>query len=76
MNSDMDTSGLPCQDQSIVGKQLFEDGPTIVVFIAHAKYHIERKTRILVIENVTETWLRSIAVYQMSGSLPYFISNL
>ena len=50
--SDIDTSGLPCWDHSLMGKFRREEGPTNSVFMSHAKLHKERRTPILVIENV------------------------
>ncbi len=54
--TDLDTSGLPCTDQSTAGRQLFEEGPTGPVFAAHAKYHVEKRTKIVITENVIDFW--------------------
>lgn len=54
LQSDMDTSGLPCPDMSKAGKGLREEGLTSSVFIAHAKLHCAKKTPLLVIENVED----------------------
>lgn len=53
-SSDYDISGLPCPDMSKAGKRKREEGVTSGVFACHAKYHVERQTPMLVIENVQE----------------------
>ena len=52
MESDFETAGLPCTDQSRAGKRLFEEGPTASVFCCHAKRHIELQTPVILLENV------------------------
>ena len=52
---DICSSGLPCPDQSRAGSQLFEEGESSDVFLAHAKYNVERKTKIIIIENVSDS---------------------
>ena len=52
--SDLDTSGLPCWDMSIAGLKLYEEGPTNIVFMSHAKMHVEKKTPLLIIENTKD----------------------
>ena len=54
VHADYDISGLPCPDMSRAGKQLFEEGPTAVVFACHAKMHAHKRTKLLVIENVPD----------------------
>jgi site-specific DNA-cytosine methylase len=54
-DSDFDLSGLPCTNQSPVGAQTFEEGDTAAVFVAHAKYHIQKETAVLMIENVSDS---------------------
>ena len=53
--SDFDFSGLPCPDMSSAGLRLAEEGATAPVFITHAKYHIDKGTKLLIIENVTDS---------------------
>lgn len=55
--SDFEVAGLPCTDASIAGLRKFEQGPTAKVFLAHAKIHIERRTPLLIIENVQDARL-------------------
>ena len=55
-STDMDISGLPCPDMSKAGLQKFENGPTSIVFVAHAKMHIQKGTKLLIIENVPEAF--------------------
>ena len=50
-DADIETAGLPCPDYSMAGLRQLEEGPTIGAFLAHAKRHIEKKTRIICIEN-------------------------
>jgi hypothetical protein len=50
----MDMSGLPCIDQSKGGAQAKREGKTGPIFMTHAKYHIKRKTKLLIIENVRD----------------------
>ena len=52
---DICSAGLPCPDQSRAGSQLFEEGESSNVFLAHAKYNVERKTKIIIIENVSDS---------------------
>ena len=52
---DMDVSGLPCPDMSRAGNRLREEGPTAVVFGAHAKLHVACQTPLLIIENVRDS---------------------
>lgn len=54
--SDIETAGLPCTDQSMAGKRLREQGPTSTVFMCHAKRHIEKETKLIIIENVKVRW--------------------
>ncbi|CAE8599354.1 unnamed protein product [Polarella glacialis] len=54
VETNLETAGLPCTDQSRAGNQLYEQGPTAVVFIAHAKRHIQKRTPFIIIENVQE----------------------
>jgi hypothetical protein len=54
-DSDLDFSGLPCTNQSPIGAQTFEEGDTAAVFVAHAKYHIQKQTPLLMIENVADS---------------------
>lgn len=58
--SDLDVSGLPCPDMSRAGIGLREEGPTSPVFGSHAKMHIEKKTRMIVLENAPELSLEMI----------------
>ena len=51
---DIFVAGFPCQDHARCGSQLHEEGPTAPTFIAAAKYHIERGTKVLVLENVSD----------------------
>jgi site-specific DNA-cytosine methylase len=53
-DADFENAGLPCTDQSGAGKQLFEEGDTAPVFMAHAKRHCELRTPLVVIENVPD----------------------
>ena len=55
MESQLEVAGLPCTDQSRAGKQAFEEGVTAPVFIAHAKLHINRRTPLVVLENVPDS---------------------
>lgn len=50
--TDLDVSGLPCWDYSLAGKCRQEEGPSNTVFMAHAKMHKERRTPLIIIENV------------------------
>ena len=50
--SDLETAGLPCTDSSKAGLQQFEEGPTFGVFACHAKRHIQKGTRVILLENV------------------------
>ena len=52
VESDVEVAGLPCVDQSKCGKQLKEQGPTAMVFLSHAKLHIEKQTPLILLENV------------------------
>lgn len=52
--SDLELAGLPCVDQSKAGKQKFREGRTGPIFVVHAKYHAEKKTPLLVLENAQE----------------------
>ena len=45
-------AGLPCWDMSLAGKRLAEEGQTCSVFMCHAKIHKERRTPLLLLENV------------------------
>ena len=54
--ADLEVAGLPCTDQSLAGRQAREEGPTAPVFIVHAKIHIEKRTPIIVLENVPDAW--------------------
>ena len=51
---DICTAGLPCTDQSAVGAGRCEEGPSSNVFLSHAKYNVERRTKVLIIENVSD----------------------
>lgn len=51
---DFDLSGLPCTDQSNIGQQKFENGKTMKVFVCHAKLNIEKRTKLILIENVQD----------------------
>ena len=57
MECDYDMSGLPCPDMSSAGAGRLEEGKTAPVFIAHAKYHIQKQTKMLIVENVTDLGL-------------------
>jgi site-specific DNA-cytosine methylase len=48
---DLEPAGLPCQDQSAAGLQLYEEGPTSIIFIIWAKRHILKRTPLLILEN-------------------------
>ena len=50
--TDFEISGLPCWDYSLAGTRRAEDGPTNTVFMTHAKMHKERRTPLMVLENV------------------------
>jgi len=50
--TELDIAGLPCWDMSLAGKRAAEEGPTATVFMSHAKLHKQRKTPILILENV------------------------
>lgn len=52
VESEFDTSGLPCWDFSLAGKSRQEQGETNTVFMSHAKIHKERRTPLLLLENV------------------------
>ena len=56
--ADLDISGLPCPDMSRAGLQRFQDGNTSIVFAAHAKMHAQKRTKLLVIENVPDTLMQ------------------
>ena len=47
---DIDVSGLPCWDNSPSGKKRYEEGATNAVFICHAKLHVEKGTKIVIVE--------------------------
>jgi len=51
---DICTAGIPCTDQSRAGPGLYEEGATSDVFISHAKYNIERRTKVIILENVSD----------------------
>lgn len=53
--TDIEVAGLPCTDASMCGLRRFENGPTAQVFLAHCKIHLERRTPMMIIENVPET---------------------
>ena len=80
--SDLDVSGLPCPDMSRAGIGLKEEGPTSPVFGSHAKMHIEKKTRMIVLENVPDWFAKKTLWFQyFNGSDPeptqwYFFSIL
>jgi hypothetical protein len=61
VETNLETAGLPCTDQSRAGNQLYEQGPTAVVFIAHAKRHIQKRTPFIIIENVQELCLELLS---------------
>ena len=64
-----ETAGLPCPDHSKAGKHLAEEGPTSSVFICHAKRHIEKKTPMILIENVQEgLWCLVLPPFKFSSS--------
>jgi hypothetical protein len=52
-SGDIETAGLPCTDMSSahLGRQ-FHEGKTAAVFICHAKQHIKKKTKLVILENV------------------------
>ncbi|CAJ1404524.1 unnamed protein product [Effrenium voratum] len=50
-HSDFEVAGLPCWDMSLAGKRLQEEGRTAGAFLAHAKRHVEKETRLIVVEN-------------------------
>ena len=56
------TAGLPCPDQSRAGLRRYEEGPTAPVFICHAKRHVEKRTPMILLENVQDrlTNIRSL----------------
>ena len=72
-DSDLEVAGLPCTDQSSCGSQTYEEGDTMVVFICHAKRHVSKKTKMIVIENVQACAFKNIS-YQVpcSTSCPIF----
>ena len=53
--SELDITGLPCWDYSLAGHRRAEQGQTSSVFMSHAKLHRERRTPLLIIENVQAT---------------------
>jgi hypothetical protein len=53
-DTDLEVAGLPCTDQSKGGDRKFEEGKTAVVFMAHSKRHTEKRTPLIIIENVQE----------------------
>ncbi|CAK9079372.1 Uncharacterized protein SCF082_LOCUS37876 [Durusdinium trenchii] len=52
--TDIEVAGLPCTDASMCGLRRFENGPTAQVFLAHCKIHLERRTPMMIIENVPD----------------------
>ena len=50
--SGLETAGLPCTDSSKAGLKQFEEGPTFGVFACHAKRHIQKGTKVILLENV------------------------
>ena len=52
LDVDVDVTGWPCTDFSRAGEQRREEGDTMVVFLSWAKWHRERKTPLVVGENV------------------------
>ena len=53
-HSDFEVAGLPCWDMSLAGKRLQEEGRTAGAFLAHAKRHVEKETRLIVVENTKD----------------------
>ncbi|CAE6969119.1 unnamed protein product, partial [Symbiodinium sp. CCMP2456] len=49
-----ETAGLPCPDHSRAGLRMCENGKTAATFACHAKRHIEKRTPVILIENVQE----------------------
>ena len=52
VDAQLEVAGLPCADQSKQGSQQFEHGPTAIVYLAHGKRMVEKRTPLVVIENV------------------------
>ena len=53
--ADVEVAGLPCWDMSLAGSKRKEHGETNSVFMVHAKRHKEKRTPLLIIENV-QAW--------------------
>ena len=51
---DIDLSGFPCVDYSPAGNQAGVHGPTFPIILALLKWHRERKTKLVFLENVPE----------------------
>ncbi len=73
-DSELEVAGLPCTDQSRSGKRLYEEGPTMIAFMAHAKRHIEKKTALIIIENVQELGLKK-HIYLSHNNKPKYLCS-
>ena len=54
VETDLEVAGLPCWDFSRAGKRAQDEGATNSVFMSHAKRHKEKKTPLLIVENVED----------------------
>ena len=65
---DLWVAGLPCPDHSRANRNApYENGPTNMVFITAAKYQIEKQTKVLIIENVTDCCDAKYVTGKLSG---------
>ena len=49
--ADLEVAGLPCPDMSRQGLGRKEEGPTVGAFLSHAKRHVEKQTKLIIVEN-------------------------